>query len=341
MNNKTVRKLITLGLIVILSIIFGTSTQSFFSVRNVQMLMRVAAYTGLICIGTSFVLIGGGIDLSSGGVICFTGVICARLSVMGAPMPVVVLGALAGGALCGYINGFCITHFHLNDFITTLATGYVFSGFALAAIFHDAKGRVLSVELTDKNFLSIGKSIHGIYYIAMAWVVLTIIAYFIQTRTRFGLRVTAMGSNAKSSEMSGINVRRMKIITYVICGVFCGLGAAYTVAYQSTTYLTLGDGMGFEAVAACVVGGVVLGGGKGDAIGAFLGALFMTLVTNGMYKYGMSTSWQYVFEGIVILVSIMFDAGFGAITARRLASLAAASENAPAAETGKEGEQHG
>ncbi len=322
MNNKMLRKMITLGLIVVLSVIFGATTNSFFSMRNIQMLFRVAAYVGLICIGTSFVMVGGGIDLSSGGVICFTGVVCARLSVIGIPMPLVVLGALVAGAACGFLNGYCITRFHLNDFITTLASGYVFSGFALFTIFHDAKGRVETVELTDKAFLALGKHIDGVYYIAIAWIVLTVIAYLVQSRTRFGLHITAMGSNPKSAVMSGISVDKLKISTFVICGAFCGLAAAFTVSYQTTTYLSLGDGMGFQAVAACVVGGVVLGGGKGDALGAFLGALFMTLVTNGMYKYGLSTAWQYVFEGAVILIAITFDSGFGAITDRRLARLA-------------------
>ena len=137
--------------------------------------------------------------------------------------------------------------------------------------------------------------------------------------------------------MSGINIRRLKVSTYMICGAACGLAAAFTVAYQQTTYLSLGDGMGFEAVAAWVVGGVILGGGKGDAVGAFLGAMFMTLVTNGMYKYGLSTAWQYVFEGAVIMIAIIFDAGFGAITARKLASMAESGEHQAVAVSGKGG----
>lgn len=325
MHNKIFRKLATLALVVVISVVFGATTTSFFSTRNVMEIFRVAAYTGLVGIGTSFVLIGGGIDLSSGGIICFAGVICTRLACLGLPWPIVVLAALVVSALCGFFNGYLITHFHLNDFITTLATGYVFSGMALLAILKDARGNVVSQQITSKGFLALGKHFNGFYYIAVAWIILTLIAWFVQTRTRYGLYVTSMGSNAKSSEMSGVNVVRVKISTYTICGVLCGAAAAFTVAYQQTTYLNLGSGMGFEAVAACVVGGVVLGGGKGDAINAFLGALFMTLVTNGMYKYGLSTSWQYVFEGAVILVAILLDALFGIVTARRLRHMAVTS----------------
>ena len=325
MSNKIARKLITLSLVLILVIVFSLTTDTFMTTRNISEVFRVAAYTGLICVGTSFVLIGGGIDLSSGGIICFAGVACTRLACAGVPMIVVVIVAVALAALCGLINGFLITRFHLNDFITTLATGYVYSGFALGIILKDASGRVVSQEIKAKDFLALGKGINGFSYIAIAWIVLTILAWYVQTQTTYGLYTTAAGSNPKSSEMSGVNVNFMKITNFVICGACCGLAAAYTVAYQQTAYLSLGDGMGFSAVAACVVGGVILGGGKGDAIGAFLGALFMTIVTNGMRKYGLDTSWQYVFEGAVIMIAIIFDAGVGVLTENRLKRLAAQS----------------
>ena len=330
MSQKFIRKIITLGLIIVLAAIFTATAPGFLKLRNIQEILRVAAYTGIICVGVSFVLIGGGIDLSSGGIICFTGIVACRLACLGLPMPVIVLAAVAMGAACGFLNGWVITRFHLNDFITTLATGFVFSGFGLAALLKDDKGAIVSQSIKNKAFLVLGKHIGGFYYIAIAWVILTILAWFILTRTRYGLHVYAMGSNAKSSEMSGINVNRMKISTFTICGACCAVGAVFTVAYQQTAYLSLGSAMGFNAVAACVVGGVMLGGGRGDTVGAFFGAVFMTLVNNGMYKYGLDTSWQYVFQGAVILIAIMADAGIGVLTERKLraqANAAANSEN--------------
>ena len=321
-SQKLTRKLITLGLIVVLSAIFALSAPTFLKLRNIQEILRVAAYTGIICVGVSFVLIGGGIDLSSGGIICFTGIVCCRLAVLGLPWPVILLVAIVIGAACGFFNGWVITRFYLNDFITTLATGFVFTGLGLLVSAKDSSGNLLSQEIKNKGFLLLGKHINGFYYIVFAWLILTVVSYFVLSRTRYGLHTYAMGSNAKSSEMSGVNVRRMKVSTFTICGACCAVAAVFTVAYQTTAYLSLGSGMGFNAVAACVVGGVMLGGGKGDPIGAFLGAIFMTLVNNGMYKYGLDTSWQYVFQGAVILIAIMSDAGFAAITANRLKALA-------------------
>ncbi len=324
-SQKLVRKLITFGLIVVLAAIFTATAPGFIKLRNIQEILRVAAYTGIICVGVSFVLIGGGIDLSSGGIICFTGIVACRLASMGIPMPFVVLAALVMGAACGFLNGWVITRFHLNDFITTLASGFVFSGFGLAALLKDSKGAIVSQAIKNKGFLALGRHVGGFYYITIAWVIMCIIAWLVLARTRYGLHVYAMGSNAKSSEMSGVNVSRMKISTFTICGACCAVGAVLTVAYQQTAYLSLGSAMGFNAVAACVVGGVMLGGGRGDTIGALLGAIFMTLINNGMYKYGLNTSWQYVFQGAVILIAIMADAGVGVLTARKLRAQANAS----------------
>ena len=143
-NQKLTRKLITLGMIVVLSAIFALSAPTFLKLRNVQEILRVAAYTGIICVGVSFVLIGGGIDLSSGGIICFTGIVCCRLAVLGLPWPVILLVAVVIGAACGFFNGWVITRFYLNDFITTLATGFVFTGLGLLVSAKDAGGNQIT-----------------------------------------------------------------------------------------------------------------------------------------------------------------------------------------------------
>ncbi len=318
LNEKNIRRLITLGLLVILILVFGFTTKSFYTVRNFQQLLRESAYVGLVALGVSFIMIGGGIDLSSGGIICVTGIAVARLADVGVPGIVCVPIGLIIGAACGTVNGLCITKLHINDFITTLASGYVFSGIGVAIMFRDAKGRVASPTLGNDSFLILGKHIEGWYYMSIAWIILAVIVFFIHTRTRYGQHMVATGSNEKSAQMSGINVDRVKITTYMIGGMFCGLASCFTVAYQGTAYLNLGGTMGFQAVACCVMGGIVLGGGKGDALGAVMGTLFMTIILNGLYKYGLSTSWQYICQGVLILAVILFDAVFGAVNQKRL-----------------------
>jgi ribose transport system permease protein len=311
-----------LMLVVLIALIFGATTKSFYTLRNFQMLLRESAFVGLISLGVSFVVIGGSIDLSSGGIICFSGIVCARLAQLGMPGGAVLLGSVIAGCACGAVNGLCITRLRVNDFITTLSSGYVFSGLTLFLMFRDARGRIVSPQIDNAGFLAFGGHTNGFYYISIAWLILAVIVYLVQSRTRFGLHVTAMGSNAKSSEMSGIPTDRLKMATFMLSGAFCGLASAFVVSHQATTYVNLGSGMGFQAVAACVIGGVVLGGGHGDAIGAVLGSVFLILILNGIYKYGLSTAWQYLIQGAIILVAIFFDAVLGSLTERRLRLLA-------------------
>ncbi len=327
MSAKTIRKLITIGLIIILAVIFGLTTKNFFSARNLSMIFRNAACVGLVSVGVSFVMLGGGIDLSTGGIICFVGILCARLgAIKGFPAAGIIVIALAAGALCGCINGLCVTKLHLTEFITTLSTGYLFSGLAVFIVFRE-NGVIANVPVTNKAFLKLGGAAGKyFYYIAIVWVILTVLVFLLQTKTKFGLHTSAVGSSIKSAGMSGVNTDRIKILGFMLCELFCAVASMFTVSYQSSANLTLGGTMGFEAVAACVVGGIVLGGGRGDGICAFLGALFMTMLSNGIQKYGLSTAWTYMSQGIFILAAIFFDTIFGRISELRRAARIAKQE---------------
>ncbi|MDR2486387.1 MAG: ABC transporter permease [Clostridiales Family XIII bacterium] len=320
MKPKTLRKLITLGLVLAMALLFGMMSDSFFTGRNIAMLFRDASYVGMIALGVSFVVIGGGIDLSANGIVCFVGMVCARLGVVeGMPGFLVVAAGVAAGALCGLINGLCVTRLHLSEFITTLASGYIFGGFAVFLVFREA-GNVVSEAVTNASFLSIGGRIPRthIFWFSVVWVLLAVVVYLVQTKTRFGLHTVAMGSNPKSTAMSGVDVGFLKVAGFVLAGLFCGIAGAFQVAYQSASTLTLGNMIGFQAVAVCVVGGIVLGGGRGDAMGAFLGALFMVMLLNGLYKFTSSPALQFLFQGVIILVAIFFDSCFNRLMEHRL-----------------------
>jgi ribose/xylose/arabinose/galactoside ABC-type transport system permease subunit len=318
MNSKNTRRLVSVVLIVLLGLVFSLTTGSFFSSRNLIQLLRETAYTGIVACGVCFVMVGGGIDLSAGGLICLIGIVVARFSqALWIPGIVVILIGILAGAACGAFNGAVITKLHMTEFVTTLASGAVFSGIALLMQFRDGS-RMISVTLRNAGFLFFGKTVGGIYWIIIIWLVLTVVMQFVMSGTRFGLHVMAMGSHAKSAEMSGVNTRRTKVLTFMISGAFAGLAATLLVAYQTGTNQTLGNMMEFNAIAACVVGGVILGGGKGDPISALLGALLMTLITNGLYKLGLTTGGTYAMQGIVILLAMNFDGQFNRLSMKRL-----------------------
>lgn len=316
---KTLRKIITLALVIVMAVIFSFMSDTFLTYRNITMLFRDASYVGIIALGVSFVVIGGGIDLSANGIVCFVGIVCARLGVIdGFPAILIIIIALAAGAFCGFLNGMIVTKFHLSEFITTLASGYIFGGLAVFLIFRE-NGNIVSRVISNDAFNSIGSQVPRTYiYIAsIVWIVLALIVYLVQTRTRFGLHTIAMGSNEKSTMMSGVNNTFIKVMGFVLAGLFCGLAAAFQVAYQATSTLTLGNSMGFQAVAVCAIGGIMLGGGKGDALGAFLGALFMVMLMNGLYKFTSSPAWQFMFQGLIILIAIFFDSYFNRVVEKK------------------------
>jgi ribose transport system permease protein len=326
-RSKTVRKLISVGLVLALALLFAVTTDAFLSVRNITMLLKDSAYLGLIALGVSVVIVGGGIDLSGGGIVCVVGILTSRLTFTGLPgFIVLVIGVILGG-VCGIINGLLVASVHLTEFVATLATGFVFAGMGLLFAFRSngkISGTLVSKSITNKSFLAMGKHMNGVYYITIVWIVMTILSYFVLMRTKFGLHTYALGSHAKSAEMSGVNTARQRALCFVISGAFAGLASVMVVANMGAAAASLGSGYEFQAIAACVVGGVMLGGGKGDTIGAFVGSIFMILVLNGLYKFGLPTYWQYIFQGAIIIIATAFDAQFAKFAQKRRSAESAA-----------------
>ncbi|MDR2486585.1 MAG: ABC transporter permease [Clostridiales Family XIII bacterium] len=283
------------------------------------MLLRDAAYLGLVACGLSIVMIGGGIDLSVGGIVCAVGIICIRLSFAGLHGAVVVVLGVLIGALFGLLNGIVVSKIGLTEFVATLATGFAFFGMGLMFAYKDAAGVFTSVGIKSKSLLAFGHQVweSGLYPITVCWLVLTVVMYAVMHKTKFGLYTYAIGSNQKASAMSGIDVAKTKIIGFVLSGAFAGLAAVLVTAYNRTAHTSLGNGYEFQAIAACVVGGIVLGGGKGDAVSAFLGALFMLIVTNGINKLQLEAHYQYIVQGGLIVIAIAFDAQFAKFSYRR------------------------
>jgi len=319
MDSKTIRRLISVGLLLIMFVIFSVSSDVFLSFGNIANLLKDAAYLGLIAIGMSFVIIGGGVDLSAGGIACVVGILCVRLSTLGLNGFLIVLVGILLGMLCGLINAVFVTRVKLTEFVATLALGFVYSGLTLIFAFRDDRGTITSVAIPKWSSLRIfAGNVGGIFYITIVWVVVTVVMYLVLTKTTFGLHTYSIGSHAKSAQMSGVNNDKVKMLGYIICGGCVGLAVVMQAALLGSSPLNIGTGYEFRAIAACVVGGVVLGGGKGDSISAFIGALFFITLMNGLYKFGLATSWEYILQGGIIVVATTFDAVFNKVTSKRL-----------------------
>ncbi len=316
MKNKTIRRLITIGLILIMVIVFALTTDYFLSLRNISQMLREAAYTGLLAVGMSFVMIGGGIDLSLGGIVCATSIICARMSFVGLNGPSCLVIGIVFGCALGFINAMLVTRLHMTEFVATLASGLVYSGLGLLLAFREGN-TIVTKAITGRTFLAFGKTIGGFYYMTIIWIIVAILAFLVMTRTVFGRHTYASGSNSRAAEMSGVNVRRIKTLGFVIAGGIAGLTAFLMTSFQGSSTVSMGSGMEFQAIAACVVGGIAMSGGRGDSIAAVLGAVFLALIKNGLNKFGLSTAWQYVYMGAIIIVATAFDAWFRSFASGR------------------------
>jgi ribose transport system permease protein len=319
LSSSTIRRFITVGLVVALAVLFSALSSNFLSIYNLSELFRNASYLGLIACGLSVVMVGGGIDLSVGGIVCATGITCVHLSDLGlSGYVVLILGIIIGG-LFGVLNGLIVTKLRLTEFVTTLASGFLFFGLGLVFAYRDDHGTLMSHSIKSNTYLGLGQPSlpGGFYMISLVWIALSVILWVVMHKTQFGLYTFAIGSNAKSALMSGVNVAKIKFIGFMICGAFSGLSAVFVTAYERTASTSLGSMREFLAIAACVVGGVVLGGGKGDAVSAFLGALFLAMLENGLRKFGMDPFVVYMVQGSLILVAIAFDSQFSKISYQR------------------------
>jgi len=320
-QSSTIRRLVSIGLVVLIAIIFIFITSDFLLPRNIFLLLKDSAYLGLIAVAMSVVMIGGGIDLSVAGIVCVVGILATRLSLAGLSGFVVLPIAIVLGAAFGSVNGIVVAKIGLTEFVCTLATGFVYAGLGLLLAIRNARGSVITVAIKSQTFRDFGQPFwhDGLYPITIVWIVLAIVMYFVLRNTKFGTHTYAMGSDRKAAAMSGVNVPMVKAMGFTISGAICGLTAFLVVANLGSANTTLGTGYDFQAIAACVVGGIALQGGKGDALNALLGAIFMVMIMNGIYKLGLQPLWNYIFQGGIIIVACAFDAQFAKFAkARRM-----------------------
>lgn len=317
MKQSTVRKMVSIGLVLIFALLFAGTTNYFFTWRNVSSLLREVSVIGLMSIGCTFVIIGGGIDLSTGAVMGLSAMIASRLVTNTMlPIALIVVICLAVGVAAGFINGILVTIFGLSEFIATFATSFVFRGFVYMAAYRES-GRIITKQVKDAAFLSLGGNVGGLYYMSIVWFAVVLLTWFLLKQTKIGTYIYAMGSDRKSAEYTGINVDKIKILTLVISGFCSALAGVFLLAWQGSAGLNTGVGMEFQAIAAAVVGGIALIGGRGDTVGTAIGSFFMVMVVNGLYKYGLPTEMQTIFYGIVIIVMAVFDAVYIKAVSRR------------------------
>ncbi len=281
-------------------------SESFLTGSNIFNVLRQTSVNAIIAAGMTFVILTGGIDLSVGSIFAFSGAVGAYLLASGQHVVVAVLGALAIGLCIGMANGFVIVRWNLQPFIVTLATMVIFRGATLVL----TDGRPISTGFSDSAaiFSKIGSgSIMGIPNPIWLMLLVFVAAYFILKQTRIGRYIYATGGNQEATKLSGVSISKVKIFAYGVSGLLAALSGIIITDRLSSAQPTAGAGYELDAIAAVVLGGTSLAGGIGSIFGTAVGALIIGVLNNALNLLDVSSYYQQLAKGLVILIAILLD----------------------------------
>lgn len=299
---------LVLAVLIALMIFFSIMKSSFADWSNISSLLLASVVTGVQALGLSFVIATSGIDLTPGLGMAATSVFGAWVMSsqigLGLPMAVGIIACIGMGALIGLINGVLIAKVKMQPMIATLSMMMVCWGFALVM----AKGRTISLR-SVKGFdqIAMGEVIPSVPNAVLILVLLTIIASVLMNKTVVGRYALAIGSNKEATRISGVNVIRWEILAYVICGIFTGISGILMSSRLSAAQPTLGQGYEMYAIAAAVIGGTSLRGGRASCVGAVIGAVTIQTIFNGLTVMGVQDQWQKAVLGVVLLLAVYVD----------------------------------
>lgn len=304
----------------LVTIVFSIIVPNFLEAANIQIMAKHVALNAILGVGMTFVILTGGIDLSVGSLVGLTAMIAGLLINEGLRLPMfgviayphtwlICVIALIVGTLMGSITGFIITRFNVAPFIATLGMLYVARGFAMLLnngyTFPNLVGRP---ELGNTGFPLLGAGeFLGINYSIWIMIVYMLVALFVSKRTPFGRHVFAIGGNERAAELSGVKVNRTKMLVYMISG-FCAATVGLIIASQLVAaHPATGTDFELNAIAAVVLGGTSLSGGRGGIGGTLIGAFVIGILSDGLVMLGVSSFWQMVIKGLVIVVAVIID----------------------------------
>lgn len=305
--------LTVIGALVIEIIFFSIMKRNFFTLKNFLNIGLYAAIVGCVSCSVTFINISGMIDISIGSQVAVVGMVAAVISGMGANWAVVVLAALASGALCGVVNGFLVTVFKLNAFITTIATMQSFRG--LAYLISDG----MSLVIKDQSFKFIGRGyVAGIPMSLLIMVISFLVFHFISKYTVFGRNVYMIGGNSQASFLAGIRVNKLRFYLYLLNGLMAGVSGILMSAQTGAGIPAAAANYNMTALSAVILGGAALTGGKGTILGTFLGSMVIAILQNGMNMMSVGSYYQDIVIGLVLIVAVSIDAIKGGSLKRKI-----------------------
>lgn len=310
-GGDTTQKLLAFASLITLVVVFSVLSENFRTISNMMNILQATSVTGVLAVSATLVIITGGIDLSVGTAMTFTAVTAGMLLTwVGLPIPLGILGAVLMGALTGLTSGFLITKLRIPPFIATLGMMLVLKGLSLIVTsnkpiyFNDSPGFTAFAQgsLVGRvvPLIPVPNGVVVLFLVAAA------ISYVLN-RTVLGRYTYALGSNEEATRLSGVNVDGWKMAIYALAGAVTGVAGVLIAARVNSAQPALGQGYELEAIAAVVIGGTSLAGGRGTILGTLIGALIMSVLTNGLRILSVAPEWQIVATGVIIIGAVYAD----------------------------------
>ena len=303
---RNMQLLVVTAALVVILLFFSMAAPNFAKPTIYLDIVLQAAFTGVMALGATFVIATSGIDLSVGTGMSLVAVMAGIFLAgdkMNLPLGLGLLLTILVGAAVGLVNGFNVSILGLPPFIATLAMMMVARGLALVI----SQTQSITIKNAAYKKLATGELIPYVANAALIFVVLTVVATFLMNKTLLGRYALAIGSNEEATRLSGVNVRLWKIIIYVVAGVFMAIGAILYSARSGLVQPAEGVGMELNVIAAAVIGGTSLSGGRASIPGALVGALIMETLKKGLIMMSIAQDYQYVVTGIAILLAVAVD----------------------------------
>lgn len=289
-----------LAIIIVLYLVFSIYATGFISLNNQMNILRDAATIGIAAWAMTLIIISGEIDVSVGPMVAFISVILAYLMQYAIPLPLALILALCLGAALGSVAGVLRGWFNVPSFVATLGLWSALRGMGLFMT------NALPVPIDENAVLDwLGGQVLGLPVSAVIMLILFVIFQFISKKTAFGRSVYAIGGNASAAQLCGINVKRIRVLLFTLAGLLAAVTGILLAARLGSGNAGAASGLEFDVIAAVVVGGTALSGGRGSMLGTLLGVLVITLIGNGLVLLGINSFFQQVVRGVIIVLAVL------------------------------------
>ena len=300
-----------LSVLVLLCVIVSIATSKFLKPNNLISVLRQISINAYIALGMTLIIILGHIDLSVGAIVAMSGTLTVGFIVtQGLPIPVAILLGILLGMAAGMISGMIVTYFRVPAFIITMAMMNVCSGVAYVY----SGGQATRINNDFFSAIGTGYLFNTIPLPVVYMIILIIVISFLLGKTKFGTYIYAIGGNREAARLSGVPIKKVEIAVFTISGVLSAFAGLVLCSRMYSGQPSVGSGYELDAIAACVLGGTSMSGGKGRISGTIFGAMVIGVISNGLNLIGVSSYWQLIVKGLIIACAVLLDSQKGKIS---------------------------